>query len=191
MARESRGRVLRGLLWLPILAAAGCSPMGRFDVIVTVEEQGFRKTLGTVPSIEVHIVGISDVEMKEWAGKSMTQYWEPDDALRTTMVRKGYASVMTFGEGQAKRCILYRSAGVWDMWEAKGSRNLFILTNFPRGPQVRDQEGEMDPRRRVLPLDKARWAGYYWGRKVIWIEVAPSGLICHTTPRPPLPPSAQ
>jgi len=183
--------VWRGLLWLPLLALAGCGTMGRFDVIVTVEEQGFRKTLGTVPSIEVHIVGITDVEYKEWAGKSMTQYWEPDDALRTTMVRKGYAHVMTFGDAQPKRCVLYRSAGAWELWEAKGSRNLFVLANFPRGPQVRDLEGEADARRRILPLEKARWPGYYWGKKVLWIEVAPSGLICHTTPRPPLPPSVQ
>jgi hypothetical protein len=187
----SRGRGWRGLLWLLLLAACGCSTMGRFDVIVTVEEQGFRKTLATIPSIEVHIVGISDVEYKEWASKSMTQYWEPDDALRTTMVRKGYASVMTFGEAQPKRAILYRSAAVWDLWDAKGSRNLFILANFPRGAQVKDQEGEMDARRRVLPLEKARWAGYFWGKRVIWVEVAPSGLICHTTPKPPLPPSMQ
>jgi len=191
MATRSRGNAWRGLLWLTILALAGCGTMGRFDVIVSIDEQGFRKAVNTVPSIEVHLVGVNDMEIKEWSTKSMTQYWEPDDGLRTTMVHKGYAHVMTYGEAQPKRDILYRWKGVWDLWEAKGSRNLFVLVNYPRGAQVKDAEGEADARRRILPLEKARWSGYFWGKRVIWIEAAPGGLICHSSPKPPLPPSAQ
>jgi hypothetical protein len=184
MMRVARSVGVLGPLAL-VGVLAGCGEMGRFDIVVTLEKEGFRKTVGTIPSVEVNIVGINDVEYQEWVRKPMTQYWEPDDSLRTTTVRKGYTGVMTFGEEKPGRLVLFRRDPIWNDWEAKGARNLFILTNFPRVTQ--DQLGDADARRRILPLQKDRWAGYYWGKRVIWLEVTPSGLICHTTPRPPQP----
>ena len=170
-----------------LVALAGCGRMGRFDVVVTIERDGFKKTLGVLPSVEVNLVGVNDTEYEEWYGAPASQYWEPDNARRLTTVRKGYAHVMTFGEEQPSRQILYRRNVVYDAWAAKNARHLFILCNFPRVAQ--DQPGNMDPRRRILPLDKERWQGYFWGKRVIWVEVTPSGLICHSTPLPPQPPA--
>ncbi len=171
---------ISGFIALAVLA--GCQGMGRFDVVVTLEREGFRRTAGTLPSIEVNIVGVNDAELREWAGRPLSQYWMPDDPQRVTAVRKGYAYVMTFGEEQPTRQVLYRRHRVWSDWEAKASRQLFILSNFPR--VVEDKEGDADVRRKILPLDKLRWRGYFWGKRVIWIEITPSGLIVHTPPLP-------
>jgi len=172
--------VWRLLLFVVLAAFVGCSETGRFDVMVSLERTGFKAEVGTIPSIEVNLVGINEVEYPEWYRQSMTGYWEPDQAMRITAVRKGYAHVMTFGEEQPVQHVLYRSNAIWREWEAKGARYLYVLCNFPRNAD--DQQGNADPRRLVLPLEKNRWRNYLWGKRVISVEVTPSGLICHTPP---------
>jgi len=169
-------------LVLLALAAAGCSPMGRFDVVVTLDHQGFRQKLGTIPSVEVNLIGINLVEFPEWENGSVTAYWQPDNAQRLTGVRKGIAHVMTFGEDRVVRETLERTNRIWDAWAAREAMNLFILVNYPRIAD--DKPGNADARRLILPLAKLRWSGYLWGKRTILIEVAPSGLICQTPPRP-------
>ncbi len=168
---------------LLVLAIAGCAGMGRFDVDVTVDRAGFKSGVGAVPSIEVNLVGVNNVEFPKWNTKSMTEYWEPDDPLRTGTVNRGFAYVMTFGEEQPVRQVLSRRHPVWSQWAANGAENLFVLVNYPR--VAKDQAGNADPRRKILPLERKRWKGYFWGKRVIWLEVAPGGLICHTPPKPP------
>jgi len=176
------GRARRLTPLLLLLGIVGCSGMGRFDVVVTLDRDGFKGELGTIPSVEVNLIGVNQVEYPEWYRKSMTEYWEPDHPQRITAVRKGYAHVMTFGEEQPARQILYRSHQIWSEWEAKGSRQLFAMVNYPR--VLEDQLGNADLRRNILPLEKQRWKGYFWGKRVIWLEITPSGLICHTPPKP-------
>jgi len=176
------GKAWRPGLLLLLLACVGCGGMGRYDIVVTLDSGVFKSQLGSVPSVEANLVGVNDVEYPEWFRYSVTKYWEPDDPLRKTTYTKGYTSVLTFGEEQPARQILYRSNPIWNDWEAKGSRYLFILVNYPRVAQ--DQPGSADPRRRILPLEKKRWKNYFWGKRVIWLEVTPSGLICHTPPKP-------
>jgi len=170
---------------LPLLAlvVAGCAGMGRFDVDVTIDRAGFKSKVGAIPSIEVNLVGVNNVEATRWKTKSMSEYWEPDDPLRTGAVAKGYAYVMTFGEEKPVRQVLYRRHPVWNDWAASGAEHLFVLVNYPR--VAKDQAGDADPRRKILPLERKRWKGYFWGKRVIWLEVTPSGLICHTPPKPP------
>ena len=169
-------------LLLLVASLAGCGGIGRFDVVVTLDKEGFKGELGTIPSVEINLIGVNQVEYPEWSAKSMTAYWEPDHPPRITMVRKGYAHVMTFGEEQPIRQVLYRSHSIWNEWEAKGSAHLLVLSNYPR--VCKDQAGNADPRRNILPLEKKRWKGYFWGKRVLWLEVTPSGLICHTPPKP-------
>jgi len=47
-----------------------------------------------------------------------------------------------------------------------------------------ERAGEADVRRLVLPLNKGRWKGYYWGRRTLRLEVTPSGILNHTPPKP-------
>lgn len=183
-------RTTQGVVWglLSVLllgAVTGCQGMGRFDVIVTLEREGFKRVEKTLPALQVDLVGINDAEYLEWSNRRLSEFWAVDDPQRTTAERKGYASVMTFGEGQPTREVLFRRNVVWNDWEAKGARNLFVLVNYPRG-KVEDKEGDADMRRKILPLDRMRWKGYFWGKRVIWIEVTPAGLIVHTPPQPPV-----
>jgi len=166
-----------------LLAIAGCGGIGRFDVIITLEREGFRRIEKTVPSIQVDLVGINDAEYRQASSMGLNEFWAVDSPVRMTWERKGYAHVKTFGEEQPTRQVLYRRHHVWNDWEAKGSRFLFVLVNYPRG-KVDDKEGDADVRRKILPLERRRWKNYFWGKRVIWIEVTPSGLIVHTPPKP-------
>ncbi len=179
----------RGLtVALPLLlaAAVGCTGMGRFDLDVTLDPQAFQAELSTVPSVEVNFVAVNRVEHPVWHAYSVTKYWMPDDPQRVTSARQGQTAVVTFGEQPPYTQVLSRTNQVWDRWRAKGAMHLMVLCNYPRTAQ--DKPGEADVRRIVLPLEKQRWAGYFWGRRRIRFHVSPRGIDCLTPPKPPPPP---
>ena len=168
------------LVLLP-LAAIGCSGMGRFDLDVALDHQGFQTERSTIPSVEVNFIGVNANEFPVWNQYSVNKYWMPEDPQRVTAVRQGQSQVITFGEQPPFRQIVSRTNPVWDKWKSKGATYLIALCNFPRVSQ--DQAGNADVRRVVLPLEKRLWSGYFWGRRRLSFEVSPRGIVCRTAPK--------
>lgn len=170
-------------LLIPLL---GCGAMGRFDLDVTLDHNAFQSELGTIPSVEVNFIAVNRNEFPRWYSYSVNQYWMPDDSMRVTAARQGQTAVATFGEHPPFEKVVSRTNEVWDAWKRKDAMHLIVLCNYPRTAE--DKPGEQDVRRLVLPLEKQRWRGYFWGRRRIRFHVSPRGIDCLTPPKPPPPP---
>lgn len=174
---------------LALLCIVGCGGMGRFNVEIALDHQGFRKELNTVPSVEVNLVGVNASEFPVWQGYSVTKYWTPDDSQRVTAVRQQRARVFTFGEQPPFLHTLQKWDPIWDTWKGSGAMHLFVLSNYPR--VASDVPGDADVRRVILPLSKRRWRSYAWynrlfgfRKRLLHLEVTPSGVVNHTPPKP-------
>lgn len=181
-----RGLIL-GLLAL-LIGGVGCMGMGRFDLEVALDHQAFQAELSTIPSVEINFIAVNRNEYAVWYSYSVNKYWMPDDPQRVTPVRQGETAVMTFGESPPFSQVLSRTSQIWDRWRKKKAIYLIALCNYPRTAE--DRPGEADVRRVVLPLDKQRWSGYFWGRRRIRFHCSPRGMECLTPPLPPPQPKA-
>ena len=173
-------------LLLVMAALVGCTGMGRFDLEVTLDQNAFQAELSTIPSVEVNFIGVNRVEHPVWSNYSINKYWMPENPQRVSAARQQQTAAITFDQQSPFRQVISRTNRVWDRWRAKGAMHLIVLCNYPRTSQ--DKPGDADVRRVVLPLDKQRWAGYFWGRRRIRFHVSPRGIDCLTPPLPPPPP---
>ncbi len=127
-------------------------------------------------SVQIDLVGANELaDLPKWQSYSVTEYWQPNNAFR----RDALKSTMQFGRGKPNTQMLLASDPHWADWLRTGALHLVIVADLPGA--VTDQMGNADPRRLILPLDRAAW-----GRKVETIEilVQESGLRL-MTPRKP------
>ena len=164
----------------------GCTGMGRFDLDVSLDHNAFQAELSTIPSVEVNFIAVNRSEFAVWNAYSVNKYWLPDDPQRVSSTRQGQTAVVTFGEQPPYRKYISRTNVIWDRWRSKGAMHLVVVCNYPRTAE--DKPGDADVRRVVLPLEKQRWAGYFWGSRSIRFHVSPRGVDCLTPPKPPPPP---
>jgi len=153
---------------LAVLSLTGCgsgAAAGRYDVTIRLAESLKDPTDGSVPSLEVDLVGVSESDAPRWSGYSMTQYFGGEDALRADALRTTF--VFTTENPDPKT--LDRQDPRWDQWLERGAQELFVLVNLPGG--FVDRPGDEDPRRLILPLAKNRWQG----RELV-VEIHRSGL---------------
>lgn len=165
-------RIVLGLALLSLLLG-GCAsaPSPRaYNVQVTLDGP----LVGT--SVQVDLVGANELaDLPKWQSYSVTDYWQPNNAFR----RDALKSTMQFGRGKPNTQTLLDSDPHWAEWLRTGALRLVIVADLPGA--VTDQMGNADPRRLILPLDRAAW-----GHKVETIEilVQESGLRL-MTPRKP------
>ena len=146
-------------LWVLGLAGCGCKPgPDRHPVVVKLE--GFEDS----PAIDVHIIAKNKSESPRWENYSMGSYWRPGDPVREgTGDDQRY--VMHFGPGKPTTQSFSPKdtpkdwERLWKKWESQRATKLFILAFLPGDPArpFEDRPGSLDPRRRVLPLDRCRW----------------------------------
>ncbi len=103
----------------------------------------------TVPaSIEVDLIGISDVERPAWEGYDLNRYWTEGDS------RRANADKLTKSLQTGQPWVVSRSDPKWQKWLSHGATELLVLANLPG----RDfAPGPNDPRRIFLPLSSNRW----------------------------------
>ena len=168
------------LLLLPLtLGLVGCGSsekIGQYDVTVSLAEDMRSEQTGRFPSLEVDIVGIGPTQDARWRKHPVSQYFSGSDDLRQGSVDD--RTTLRFTNDNPAPKTLERTDPIWDRWSEQGATQMFVLVNLPR--IVSDLEGEADPRRLILPLDRARW-----GSKQIQIEIRPGEVICLTPVRPP------
>lgn len=151
------------------LMSAGCASMARLEVVVQLDVEQIKET-GTVPTVEVNLVGINDSELPQWQGYSVDQYWAADDRLR----RGADKFVLRFGETTNIRQVLRRDGAVWDTWAEKTALHLFVIADIPG---VTGKPGN-DGRLLVLPLAPEAWSG-----NRVTITVKAGGMTCTPSPK--------
>ncbi|MFO1448473.1 MAG: hypothetical protein U1F61_09980 [Opitutaceae bacterium] len=127
-------------------------------------------------SLQVDVVGANELsDLPKWQSYSVTEYWQPGNAFR----RDARKATLAFGRGRPDTQTLAVDDAKWAEWLRTGALHLVIIADLP-GP-MSDQMGNADPRRLILPLDRAAW-----DRKLqkLQIVVQESGLRL-MTPRKP------
>lgn len=160
-------------LALVVAGLGGCAsaPQPRaYNVQVTLDGA----LAGT--SVQVDLVGANEVaDLPKWQSYSVTEYWQPENAFR----RDARKATLQFGRGKPATYVFAENDPHWAEWLRTGALHLVIMADLPGA--VTDQMGNADPRRLILPLDRAAW-----GRKTGTLEVLvqESGLRLLTPRRP-------
>jgi hypothetical protein len=104
-------------------------------------------TKTTPASIEVDLVGVSEIEKLAWQGYDLDQYWAPGDS------RRANADKLTMSLPNDQPWVVSKDDPHWRSWLNHGATELLILANLPG----HFDPGPTDPRRIIIPLDKNRW----------------------------------
>lgn len=118
-------------------------------------------------SLQVDLVGVNELsDLPKWQTYSVTSYWQPGNAFRRDAVK----TTLEFGRGKPDTQTLSSTDPRWQEWIRAGALHLVIVADLPG--VVSDQAGNADPRRLIIPLDRAAW------NKVttIQVQVQESGL---------------
>lgn len=131
------------------LALGGCAsaPKPRAYVVEVALDPALAGT-----SLQVDLVGANEIsDLPKWQNYSVTSYWQPGNAFR----RDALKSTLVFGRGKPEVQSLPLDDARWAQWLKTGALHLVIIADLP--DVVSDQVGNADPRRLILPLDRAAW----------------------------------
>jgi len=155
------GLVLLGLL------TGGCSRV----VTVAASDSICKK------SVEVHLVGVNEINKSKWESVSMTDYWTPGNTLRQSSQEDMF--VFQFGRGPCT-FTLDKKDPIRRRWKDRKARYLFILADLPG--VFTDKKGNDDERRLILPdINSKRWGLRV---KQINIGINENGIEAITVPKP-------
>lgn len=118
-------------------------------------------------TVMVDLAGPNEIsDLPKWQTYSITEYWQPGNVFR----RDASKATLEFGRDHPATQILAATDPRWKEWLKTGALHLVIVADIPG--VVNDQAGNADPRRLIVPLDKAVWGG----AETIDIVVQESGL---------------
>jgi hypothetical protein len=178
MGTMNRAVLVIGTLALAFLAG-GCDP-GPFNVEVLLDDNdtGLRDKIGSVKSIEVDFIGVNESELERWKQMSVNSFWEPDNAIRAGAKKH----VMTFGQSNLPKQVLLKKELIWKTWIAdRGAEYLVVVAYLPW--IQKDQPGEADPRRVILPLKVSKWEWSLWGADTIPVQIGSGGMTLLRQPK--------
>jgi len=171
MAFGNRWVWVVGLTLVMAALSQGCSShpeMAERNVIVNLDD-----TLARATAVEVNLIGANDTDFPRVANRPVDEYWRDVAADRAPANRY----VMKLSGGNRTQT-LSRTDPIWQKWKANGAMRLVAIAFIPG--LSGSGEGERDPRRIILPLDKNRW------KELVDIRIiaSQSGLTCPTQPEP-------
>ena len=153
------------------LCGAGCNSWPK-DINVALDKRVTQDGAG-VPSVDVHLIGVRAGELKRYKTLNVSDYWAPGGASRQPVPAR---KTLFLGPGSTSKTVSGDDP-VWNQWDAKVRPYLVVLADL-RGVTP---QGDDDPRRVVLPLDKKRWGS---GTKQIKITVQRDRIQLTTPPKP-------
>lgn len=164
-AAQGLAGVLLGLILLA--ASGGCGGMAPLRPTIA-KEPGLEEM-----SVEVNLVGVSEMEFRKWNTYPMSQYWSPGDPVRESAVESGQAHVIHLPATRQSGYAVHREdAEAWNQtlarWESGEKAYMFVLADLAG---FEDSVGQADPRRLILPLQSKRWKTFD-----ITIEVQGGGI---------------
>jgi len=171
MAMKNRWVCFLGLIAIAA-ALQGCASkpeMAERNVNVSLDESLVRAT-----AVEVNLIGANDSDFARVGTQSVDTYWRDVSAGRAP----GDRFVMRLS-GTSRSQTLSKTDPIWQTWRAKGAMQLVAIAFIPG--LSGQGEGQRDPRRIILPLDKNRWKDVNQELKII---ASQSGLTSPTQPEP-------
>jgi hypothetical protein len=134
---------------LACVVLAGCvtrPPATRpFNISVTVD------AVLAASSLQIDLIGVNASDLPKWRSLSVSEYWQPGDPKR----RDAEKAVLDFRQGKKLVQVFPAIDPLWNRWFATGAEHLVVLVNLTG--LVTDREGDADPRRLILPLEKRAW----------------------------------
>lgn len=104
---------------------------------------------GYCPTMEVDIIGLTDVEAKRLLTYDVDKYFNPPQAFRKSLG----AVTIKFSETDMTPRIVTKGSGAWDRWKDKGATAVGIIANLPMVIDKEDNAGPVDPRKLIINLD--------------------------------------
>jgi hypothetical protein len=152
---ERRMKALNGVFGRMIgivFVAVVCAGCGSWPKDIIVREDKSLNDGGTWAVVEVHLIGVSKVDLPRWQGQSVSDYWSPGGMGRTP---NPDTKVIRLGTGSTTVTI-GKQDPIWKKWTNDGKTDMVVLADL-KG--VREgQAGQADPRRLVVPIKKVRYA---------------------------------
>ena len=157
------------------LMSVGCCSTTKLNVTVALDD-AMRAKLES-HKLEVDLIALNSNQAERWESYSMTQYWQPGDALRDSV--DSYKMILD--PAGATSGTLSAKDPHWDKWFARGGSDkmqLYVLVGVLPGTYD-DAVGDKDPRRQILPLQSCRWTS-----TDVHMLVQKTGIITTTPPKP-------
>ena len=184
MLRERfRGSLMLAAMALFAFLAVGCCPVTRLTVTVELDK-AMRDQLGD-RKIQVDVVAINPNDHARWQAYSMTNYWGANDAMRKSV----NVYTMTLDGNKNFSQTLSSSDDHWAKWldraNEKDPPKLYVLAQIPRTwvAEKDDKEGNLDPRRQILPLGSCRWDKDQGSPPNVHLTIKPTGISTDTQPK--------
>lgn len=157
-----------------VMSAVGCGPskkVATFNYRVALSESLRDSDSGFVPSIEIDVVGVNEIEKPEWDGLDVDTYFSPSNPRRGDTDRV----LLAFSNEMPEPRTLDVKQPIWDVWRERGATHVFFLARMRKPTDA----GSADPRKLVLPLSTEFWNPGQW----IEIAVTPTGLELRSSPQ--------
>jgi hypothetical protein len=124
----------------------------------------------TPASIEVDLIGITEMERPGWEGYDIDKYWKSGD------LRRANADKLSANLPTGTPWTVSREDPKWQGWMRRGATELLLIANLPG----HFAPGPSDPRRVFIPLDKNAWRAQ---DKTLQIDVQDDSVRMMTPPR--------
>ena len=124
----------------------------------------------TPASIEVDLIGITEMERPAWEGYDIDKYWKSGD------LRRANADKLSVNLPTGTPWTVSREDPKWQNWMRRGATELLLIANLPG----HFAPGSSDPRRVFIPLDKNAWKAK---DKTLQIDVQDDSVRMMTPPR--------
>ncbi len=144
----------------------GCSsstPKSEIGIYLSEDIQDF---YGYCPTLEVDIVGLTEVEQKRMLSYDIDRYFQPPEQFRKSLT----PVTAKFSDQNMNAKILDSGDDIWDKWDDKGVTHLGIIVNLPTVSEIKDIAS--DPRKLIIDLNKG-----FISASTHNIVVAGSGII--------------
>lgn len=131
-----------------VVVLAGCGDKARpYHLLLECDEVVAKN------SVRVDLVPVSQFELQDMEGYSVSKWWDPQDRKRASMADK---ITKNFGIGQPRSYLIKTSdpeiKAKWRDWLNRRVTHVIVLADLPGVTQ--DLPGNADPRRKIIPLNK-------------------------------------
>jgi hypothetical protein len=140
-----------------MLLGVGCCPVTKLNVSIEADE-AFRQKYPN-GQVTIDLVAVKPQDKATWEKYSMTQYWSANDAMRASATDK---ITLTIDASKKDPQVVTVDNPKWDTWLANATKDaspcIFVMASSPGTySKADDKDGDLDPRRKILPTFKCRW----------------------------------
>ena len=139
------------VLALFCLMGVGCCPLTKLNINIALDKS-FQDKYGMDRQVTVDVVGVKEADNDRWKRYSMTSYWEANDTMRNTPLRK----TLTFNSSKLDPQVVPADDPMWEQWMAgtsdKHPPQIYVLVQIPKtfDKSKDDKDGSEDQRRQIL-----------------------------------------